>query len=114
MTSPDDIMDRITLESLKELLEDSFSQLIETYLTDSQKRIDILCEAIPESNFEVIRHEAHGLKGSSRNLGINGVGDLCEQIEHQGREEVSEGMEQLFSAVQQQFAVVKTELVKYL
>ena len=114
MTSPDDIMDGTTLEGLKELLEDAFSQLVETYLNDSQKRIDHLSQAIPENDFEVIRHEAHGLKGSSRNLGINGVGDLCEQIEHQGKDQNPQGLEQLFSAVQQQFAVVKVELPKYL
>ena len=108
------IIDSATLDSLKELLGDAFGQLIETYLTDSEARVQKLKKAIAAPDYEEITHEAHGLKGSSRNLGIVQLGDICEKLEQESREGNGENFEQYVSAVEQQFAAVTDILKGYL
>ncbi len=108
------LIDMTTFDSLKELLGDSFSQLIETYINDSQVRVEKLSTAIPERDFEVIRHESHGLKGSSRNLGIFGLGDVCEKVENDSNAKNGDSFEQDFAAIEQQFAAVSDYLKSFL
>ncbi|WNO07907.1 Hpt domain-containing protein [Teredinibacter sp. KSP-S5-2] len=107
-------VDHDMLNSLKELLDEKFSQLIQTYLEDGSRRMELLKEAVADSNFEGIRQEAHGLKGSSRNIGANPIAELCAQLEIMGRDKLGEGIEQQFASVEQEFAAVSSELEKYL
>lgn len=108
------LVDAATFDGLKELLGEAFSQLIETYLTDSQVRIDKLKQSVPAGDFETTTHEAHGLKGSSRNIGIVPLGDVCESLEQESRAEKPDNLEQYLATIEQQFAALteylKTEL----
>ena len=108
------LIDMTTFDSLKELLGDSFSQLIETYINDSMVRIEKLEQAIPARDFNIIRHESHGLKGSSRNIGVTALGDICERVEHASNEQNAETFDQDFAVIQQQFAAVSEYLKTYL
>lgn len=107
-------VDHDMLSSLKELLDEKFSQLIQTYLEDGSRRMALLKEAVADNNFEGIRQEAHGLKGSSRNIGANPIAELCAQLEIMGRDHLGEGIEQQFASVEQEFAAVSAELERYL
>jgi len=73
------------IESLKDLMEDDFPILIETFLTDCDKRIVDLNLAIAEGNAVEVRELAHGFKGSSSNLGAEELANICFTLETMGR-----------------------------
>lgn len=103
-------IDLVMLEGLRELLNGKFVELVTTYNTDCGKRLERIQSAIPSADFAVIRHEAHGLKGSSRNIGANSLAACCEQLEAKAQAGDTAGMEQIFSAMEQQFAAVSAQL----
>jgi len=103
-------LDLALLGSLRELLGPKFEELITTFNTDCGKRLDRLGEALPLLDFSVIRHESHGVKGSSRNIGANSLAELCGELETKAKNEEAEGMQPLFTAIQQKFAAVAAQL----
>ncbi len=106
MTSTQDKIDTAMISQLQELLADRFAELVERFVTDGNKRMDLLRVAVPARDFEVIHAEAHGLKGSSRNIGANILGGVCGDLENLGRIGSDEAIETLFAAVEQEFAAV--------
>ncbi len=62
-------IDAEQLAELKEVLEDEFSVLIETYVTDAQFRLQLIQNGINNQDYEAVRLAAHSLKGASANLG---------------------------------------------
>ena len=72
------------VEQLKELMEEDFPLLINTYLTDSDKRLQDLSLAITEKNAKEIRELAHGFKGSSSNLGADKLAEISHSLESMG------------------------------
>ena len=70
-----------TLSELREILDDEFPLLITTYVDDADQRMIRLRAAIEAGDAEQIKAESHALKGSSRNLGANPVGDLFAKME---------------------------------
>lgn len=103
-------VDREMLDNLKTILEDRFELLITTYISDSESRRARLREALERKDFEAIRHEAHGLKGSSRNIGANEFADICATVETQATHKDDTDLEQNIAAVEQKLAAVLQEL----
>ncbi len=111
---PAKLIDFDSLMMLKELLGEKFIELVETYLKDSAVRIEKLKVALDAGDMETANHEVHGLKGSSRNIGINSLADLCDVLEKQCRENNVTEHEQQLAAIEQNFAAVAEHLKTYL
>lgn len=79
-----DLVSAETLSELKEILEDEFPLLITTYIDDADARMTRVRLAIAAGDAEQLKAEAHALKGSSRNLGANVVGELFAKMETLG------------------------------
>ena len=109
-----ELVDKDTLLMLKDLLGDRFNALLETYLSDSILRLQSLKKALQAQDYEVAKHEVHGLKGSSRNIGVNQLADLCEELEKQTRTGNVVNGEKQFAAIEQNFAAVDETLRCYL
>ena len=107
-------VDSDMLDSLKSILEDRFDLLITTYINDSEGRRVRLREAVERDDFAAIRHEAHGLKGSSRNIGANNFADICAIVEAQATHEDKNGLEKNVAAIEHRLAAVFEELQKVL
>lgn len=75
-------IDAEQLAELKEVLEDEFSVLIDTYLTDAKFRLQLIENGINSQDYEAVRLAAHSLKGASANLGALVLAELCEKLEH--------------------------------
>lgn len=75
-------LDMEQLNELKEVLEDEFQVLINTYLIDAQLRLKLIEEGLDTKNYEQVRLAAHSLKGASANIGALILAQLCEQLEH--------------------------------
>lgn len=96
--------------SLKDILGDNFNSLIGQFQEDGQRRIDALGPAVRNKDFDTINKQAHGLKGSARNLGANALAEHCDVLEIAGRNEVDEKLETSLAAVEQSFAAAMAEL----
>jgi histidine phosphotransfer protein HptB len=91
------------LGELRELLADNFNELINRYVTDSQTRFELLQKAVAELDFKTIHFEAHGIKGSSRNMGANLLAEIMGELEALGYAQNSQNLESLFTAAQLEF-----------
>lgn len=61
-------------------------ELIDIYYTDVSQRLDALHLALEKKDFEVIRHEAHTIKGASANLSLESLREISVQLEVAGHE----------------------------
>lgn len=74
-------IDLETIESLKELMKDKFSMLVETYVENAEKYIVAIENGFEERSAKKIRDAAHPLKGSSGNLGLVALSETAGQLE---------------------------------
>lgn len=77
------------LQYLKEFADDGdckfIHSLFETYFGSADKRLEAIKAAAQEQNAVQMGREAHGLKGSSSNLGADHVATLCRRLEEMGK-----------------------------
>jgi len=107
MTQPVDLE---ALAALKDIMEDEFTALVQTYLADAQARVTLLHELLSKQDLDEIRKNAHSLKGSSSNLGASLLTDLCFQVEQQSKDNQLEGLNTLLSQIDEEFVLVKEAL----
>ena len=100
-------VDMDMLNELKEIMEEDFNILIETYLEDSSTRIVAINEAYNEKDSEALRGAAHSFKGSSSNVGAVFLADLCSIAEDLGREGRVEEVQELLGKITDEFSNVK-------
>ncbi|HMW48463.1 MAG TPA: Hpt domain-containing protein [Cellvibrionaceae bacterium] len=94
------------LDELRELLAENFNELINRYIADSQTRFNTLHTAIAQADFKVIYYEAHGIKGSSRNMGANILAEIMARLEALGQSQNPQGLAEVFADAQAEFAKV--------
>lgn len=102
-------IDIAMVEQLRELLDSRFEELVRRFHDDGERRLTLMDEAITNADFETLYSEAHGLKGSSRNVGAGPLGDICAKLEAIGRAGGSDDkvdMQQTIAACKQEFAAV--------
>ncbi len=87
----DEPVDIEALRELKEIMEDQFSMLVDTFLQDSAVRMDEIDAALAAGDADALRSAAHSFKGSSSNLGISALADVLFKLESMGREGNLEG-----------------------
>lgn len=107
-------LDYSSLKSLQEVMADDFPLLIETFITDSDMRLDTIRDAVQDSDPEAIRRTAHSLKGSASNMGALELTRLCRELEDLGHSGRSEGAGDIYAAVVIEYAQVKEALQKLL
>jgi len=80
---PEPHLDEVALADLRILLEDEFSDLIDTFLGDARQRyaelVELLQQARPDA--QLVRSTAHSFKGSSLNVGAPHLAQLCRRLE---------------------------------
>jgi|TARA_B110000116_G_scaffold145681_1_gene126155 HPt (histidine-containing phosphotransfer) domain-containing protein len=103
-------LDGDILAMLKDVMEDEFPVLIDTYLIDAAIRIKALREALDEQDAEMVRITAHSFKGSSSNIGAAPLADLCMVIENSAHKGQLAGIESTLDEVEQEFMAVKQVL----
>jgi PAS domain S-box-containing protein len=100
------------LAQLRDVMEDEFVDLLQTYLENSPKEISKLKAALAQGDTEAVVKSAHTLKGSSSNLGAVRLSSLCKQIESNGRAgQLDEQTRALYEAVEQEFVAVRTRFL---
>lgn len=97
-------IDQKVLSDLKEVMEDGFLQLVDTFLEDSERRLSQLHEA---KSAEELGLAAHSFKGSSSNMGAVILAQLCEQLEERARHPPLYGIEDLVRRIDQEYLEVQ-------
>jgi len=98
-------LDPEVLSGLQEVMEGEYPKLLDTFLDDSQKRVEALRKARDDA--KALGRIAHSFKGSSGNLGAMRLAQLCQRLEV---ESVGAGVGDLGALVDQidrEFALVK-------
>jgi two-component system sensor histidine kinase/response regulator len=102
------------LSGLKELEtpEDPFfaAKLLALFIDSVPARLEKLAKAIESSDAKTLAFEAHSLKSSSLNIGANGVGAICLELEHLGKSGSVTGADKSFSQLQQAIVLVRHEI----
>ncbi|BBR55105.1 MULTISPECIES: Hpt domain-containing protein [Pseudomonas] len=92
------------LSDLQEVMEEGYLQLLETFLEDSERRLDQLHGA---RSAEELGLAAHSFKGSSGNMGAVGLAELCRQLEERVRKHSLYGIEDLINRIDQEYLEVQ-------
>lgn len=103
-------LDVSALKELKEVMDDDFQLLIETYIEDTDARVNTLATCIDQQDAEEIKKIAHSIKGSSSNLFAQNLASLCQKIEDMGRVGSFEGVQEMMVQVKTEYASVREEL----
>ncbi|HNN29485.1 MAG TPA: Hpt domain-containing protein [Agitococcus sp.] len=104
-------LDMEQLNELKEVLEDEFQVLINTYLIDAQLRLKLIEEGLDTNNYEQVRLAAHSLKGASANIGALILAQLCEQLEHDCKLQKYSDLDTLVISVSEELSIINKELL---
>ena len=109
-------LDYDALNALKDIMEENFVFLIETFIQDSAERLSqlqIMVNAIGTPN-DTIRRAAHSFKGSCSNIGAPYLANLCSLVETKVHNGDSIGLPADVKLIEQEFVVVKKLLMDYL
>ncbi|MCB9418562.1 MAG: response regulator [Ardenticatenaceae bacterium] len=80
-----------------------FNELLPIYITEAEKSLDYMNQAMLQGNTTQLKQAAHSLKGNSANIALNQIADLCRAIEKYdlaaSQEEVAALVQQISGAV---------------
>ena len=79
------LIDESIFNSLKELMEEEFPVLINSYLEDAPKLMADIQSSSKDADLEVLVRAAHTLKSSSNNLGATQLAMIAADIEKEGQ-----------------------------
>ena len=102
------------LNALKEVMEDDFGFLIETFIQDSNDRLAQLHELIGSNEADSIRRAAHSFKGSCSNLGALRLASLCAFVERKALEQNFETLIADVGEIEEEFFMVRKLMLEYL
>ncbi len=103
-------LDWSVLAGLRELQEegepDILEDLIGLFLTDAPPQLGALREAVEAGDAHSVERIAHGLKGSSGNLGAVRMSALCTELEEMERSDELKAAPELISRLEEEFGRV--------
>jgi len=80
-----DPLDRTAIENLRQLGgNEMLSELTEMFFSDASTTLAALKEAIEEGDGDSVKRLAHGLAGSSANMGAKEMADICQELQDVG------------------------------
>ncbi len=101
-------LDYETLNTLRQVMEEDFDLLIDTFIQDSSDRIVKLREVVDGTEAD-----PHSFKGSSSNIGALRLTTLCHALEKKAMSNNLEQLDQDLLEIEQEFAQVQ-ELLRTL
>lgn len=110
----DEHLDHTVLVSLQEIMEDDFSLLLETFITDSIERLAQLQKAFAQDSADDVRRVSHSLKGSAGNVGAFRLAELCLVVETASSGGVLDGQQAAIEAIAHELTMVNQQLAKFL
>jgi histidine phosphotransfer protein HptB len=106
-----DHLDQEALTTLKDVMEDDFLLLINTFLQDSENRLKTLNSLIDSDNQDAIRRAAHSFKGSCSNVGAPALAFLCAELEKKAVANDLDKIKQDIDSIKTEYEIVKSLLL---
>lgn len=103
-------LDDAVQRNLLDIMEDEYPLLVETFLSDSEERLNSIRAAFAAADGTVLRHAAHSFKGSCGNMGAAVLSGLCKQLEEAARHNDLAAAQGLIAKVEHEFTIVRTLL----
>lgn len=98
-------LDPDVLSGLQEVMEGEYPKLLDTFLDDSQKRVEALRKARDDA--KALGRIAHSFKGSSGNLGAVRLAQLCQRLEVESAGPAVGDLGGLVDQIDREFALVR-------
>lgn len=70
-----------SLNELYEVLGEDAVEIVDMFLVDAEQRLIVMRQILEQEDFENLSKEAHSLKGSCRNLGVEVMAEPCGILE---------------------------------
>ncbi len=86
---------------------DLIVELIDLYLADFPQQLSIMKDSVSRADEISLKRAAHTLKGSSGNLGINGIAAICQLIEETDSSQSFQNSNELINQMEEIFARVR-------
>ncbi|QXI19279.1 Hpt domain-containing protein [Pseudomonas hamedanensis] len=103
MTDPH--VDRDVLDTLREVMEDGYQELLETFLADSESRLQELQDT---TSAKALSDIAHSFKGSASNMGAVWLAALCQELESNAKDKNPQALARLVAEIHKEFADVRS------
>ena len=103
-----------SLNSLKEVMEEDFDFLIETFIQDSQDRLAKLHELVGGADFDAIRRASHSFKGSCSNLGALRLASLCAASERKALDKDVASLGTDLAEIEEEFLIIKQMMLDFI
>ena len=103
-----------SLNSLKEVMEDDFNFLIETFIQDSQDRLAKFYELVDGDDFDAIRRASHSVKGSCSNLGALRLASLYAALERKALAKDIPNLGTDLAKIEEEFLIVKKMMLDFI
>lgn len=97
-------LDFSVLSALREVMEEEYPTLLDTFLADSEERLHLLRNA---NDAAQLIGAAHSFKGSSSNMGALRLAALCHELEQRAKINSLVGIEQLVGEIDREFAFIR-------
>ncbi|MHA3738346.1 Hpt domain-containing protein [Pseudomonas sp. Eth.TT006] len=97
-------IDRDALSVLREVMEDGYPELLDTFLTDSESRLAELHKTVDAKDLSEV---AHSFKGSASNMGALRLAALCQELESQAKDKTPTEIDKLVADISSEFAEVR-------
>ena len=89
---------------------DLIVELIDLYLLDAAQRIAEIREASIATEWVLLKRAAHNLKGSSSNLGVRQVAEICQKLEWIDRDDSPQTVANLVRSLEYESAMARASL----
>ena len=100
-------MDLNVQQGLRELMQDDYALLLETFLADADNRLRQLHDALGKDDMDAFRQAAHSFKGSCGNMGALAMEQACLEAEGAGVAGDRQAASVLLADIEQAFTRLK-------
>lgn len=100
----DDHIDYEVLSGLQEVMEDDYLMLLDTFIKDSDIRLNQLHQA---TSPQELGYAAHSFKGSCSNMGAKALAELCRQLEERVKHPPLNDIEALINQIAHEYKAVR-------
>jgi CheY-like chemotaxis protein len=87
-----------------------YAEVLEVFLQSTPRRLEEMHEAVARGDGAVLRALAHSVKGAAAQLGLQGMTDLCGQIEALAEEPSLAGADRTLQSLDRDYRSVRTLL----
>ncbi len=105
-----EILNEDLLEELKMIMEDDFSDLMHTFLVESERQYNQAKSAWEADDFSSLRLSVHTLKGSCANVGAETLHQTCARLEDLAKAGSRDEVPELLARASEQLADVQNRI----